>query len=127
MSGAPRRTPDCSHTNQTVEARAAQQIDENGLGAIVSGVSRTHVVGECGIARRAGSSLDIGTLFDANGTRCELCSDGARCSRDGVGFQVRSVPETVIDVYCCDLESCSACECEQCQRVRSAGYGTGDS
>ena len=127
MSCSPRGTADCSHADQTVEPCATQQIDENGLCTIVSGVPRANIVWESGIASCSGPSFDVGPLFDMNGPGFELRSDGTSRPFDGAGFEVRSLPEAVIDMNCNDVESSGSSESEQCQGVCSAGDGTCDS
>jgi hypothetical protein len=114
------------HRRQAVEARAAQQAEEDGLGLVVGGVTGHHVRGEHGAAGVTGAGLEVGSglhvdpvLAVRRGPACRRWP-GRRSVVGRVGT------EAVVDVVGGDDAAGGHGEGQQRGRVGAAGDGAVD-
>lgn len=115
VANASARTSDRSHADQTIETRTAQQVDDHRFSSVICGVSRTHVIGKDAVARRAGPGFDIWSEFDSDATRFEFRSEFVGGTCDDLAFSVGIRSQSVVDMDRRDIESGSACQCEESQ------------
>ena len=101
------------HADESARAGAPQQVDEDGLDAIVGGVAGEYVVGKNRVARRPSPSLDVGTGLDCYPTCLERRADLASARGHEIGFVRRPGTKSVIDVNGRDLETVSNGQCHE--------------
>ena len=72
LTGWSARRPNADESGQS---GATEEIDDDGFGEVVGGVSGEHIIRETGVTEFAGPGLEIGTGLDANAHGTELGTD----------------------------------------------------
>jgi hypothetical protein len=84
---------------QAVEARPAEQVEEDGLGLVVRRVAGEHVAREGRVPGVARPSLEVGAVGDLDRHRREARSDARRDLGDDLRLGRRAGAEPVVDVH----------------------------
>ena len=112
---------------QPVEAGAAEQVEEHGLGLVVGGVAGEHVGGQRRVAGPAGPRLEVGAGRHASPAPTRKAAPNrAATSATTSASARRAGPQAVVDVDGGDRAAGLDREHEQRQRVGAAGDRAGD-
>ncbi len=101
------------HGGETVEPGAAHQVDQQGFGLIIGGVTGHGVGAEDAMAGLASPVLQVGAGFDVDGLGSKSGTESLGRRRHGVGFRCRTGAQAVIDVDGGDIQPRSTCEPQQ--------------
>ena len=113
-----------SHRRQTTCSCSAEQVDENGLGLVVSGVAGHGVGRKCVISRIACSSLQVGAWLDTDDVHHEFKSEPFGDGCDDLDVAMRLFTQLVVDVVHGDVQS--VCVSEQKKRHRVGATRDGE-
>ena len=92
-----------AHAGEAIEAGAAQQVEQHGLGLVVDRVPREHIGRERRVAGRARPCFEVGTRSDLSALRTKRGTAGARDLGDDLGVAFGPGPETVVDIHRRDI------------------------
>jgi hypothetical protein len=80
------RTPGGANSGHSIKAGPAQNVEEDGLGLVVGGMTRQNIVREGLITGLAGSGLKIGTLTNLYSDCLKLSAHGLCRRTNNVGL-----------------------------------------
>ena len=87
-----------AHAGQPGRARAAQQVEQHGLGLVVERVAGEHVGRQRAVARRPRPGLQVGSVADVHAARLEPGAHRRGQPGDHVGLRRTPRPQPVVDV-----------------------------
>jgi len=111
---------------QPVEAAAAQQVGEHGLGLVVHGVPGRHRRRQRREASGAQPLLEVLTVVHGNGSGLETGPEAGGRGGHGGSLDRRARSEPVVHVDRRGLEAARHGQGQQSQRVRTAGHRAAD-
>ena len=105
-----------AHAGEAIESAPAQQVDQHGLGLIISGVAGQDVDGKHAISGGAGARLDVGARpTDVDSLRAKGCTEPRGGGSNDLCFAIGTVAELVVDVDSGDVEAGGTGERQQRQ------------